>query len=406
MTRSWRSRRGAAAFAVVACLLLASAPAAASPSPAPTATSRPFPAPVTNSTIPVPADVTSGSGFNDWLSGVPDGSIVLFPADASIDLDTGFDIARRSNLVLRLNGATLQVQGPGDVPASSPFSLRESSHIDIQGPATVVGNNPNTTTVFTSGNENSHVLALSGWGGLGPSSYVEIAGIDARNIYGDFAYLEGRNVAPYEPSSFVWIHDNTGTGIGRNAVSSIDVTDLLVEGNTFDRIGLDAWDIEPNFDGQTIRRNVFRGNDIGAYSLMTQLDGWLLSTANATQAVIEDITVTDNDVVGVPSNGHSGLPRGLHVQVDRSGRPKNVTVTNNRTAQAAPGPVMRFVNVDGLTVDGNVQPLTSGELTTLSEPVGPLRTLLYLVALLVALAAAGLVAWRIRRRRRGVQGVP
>ena len=354
---------------------------------------------MTSRTIPVPAAVTTGSGFNEWLSDVPDGSIVEFPTNASIDLDTGFDVAHRNNLVLRLNGATLRVRGPGDVPASSPFYLRESSHIEIQGPATVLGNNPNTTTIFTSGSENSHVLAVSGWGGLGPSSYVEIAGIDARNVYGDFAYLEGRNLAPYEPASFVWVHDNTGTDIGRNAISSIDVTDLLVEGNTFDRIGLDAWDIEPNFDGQTIRRNVFRGNDIGAYSLMTQLDGWLLSTANATKAVIEDVTLTDNDVVGVQANGHSGEPRGLHIQVDHSARPRNVTVTSNRTAQAAPGPVMHFVNVDGLTVDGNVQPLTSGELTTLSEPVGRLRMLLYVGVVLVGLVAVGLLAWGVRRSR-------
>ena len=378
---------------------VAASPSAPPPSPAASASSRPFPTPVTNRTVPVPDSVTSGSGFNEWLSGVPDGSIVDFPQNAAIDLDTGFNLQGRNNLVLRLNGATLRVQGPGDVPDSSPFFVRNSSHIEIDGPATVLGNNPNATTLFTPGQENSHVLALSGWGGQGPSSYVEMRGIDARNVYGDFAYLEGRNVAPWEPSSYVWIHDNTGTSIGRNAISSIDVTDLLVESNTFDRIGLDAWDIEPNFDGQQVRRNTFRSNRIGAYSLMTQFDGWLLSTANKTKAVIEDITLTDNDVVGVAANGHSGVPRGLQVQIDRSGRPSQVTVTNNRTAQAAPGPVMHFVNVDGLTVDGNVQPLTSGDLTTTNAETG-LRPLLILgTGLLIAVAAGGLLAWRLRRRR-------
>jgi hypothetical protein len=397
---------GIVAFAVLAGALIVCAPAnAASPatsSPIASASTPPFPAPITSRTAIVPAAVTSGSAFNQWLSDVPDGSIVEFPSNASIDLDTGFGIAGRNNLVLHLNGATLRVQGPGSVPDSSPFFVRESNHIEIDGPATVIGNNPNTTTLFTSGNENSHILALSGWGGQGPSSYIEIRGIDARNIYGDFAYLEGRNVAPYDPSSFVWIHDNTGTALGRNAVSSIDVTDLLVEHNSFDRIGLDAWDIEPNFDGQQVRRNVFRSNHIGAYSLMTQLDGWLLSTSNKTNAVIEDITLTDNDVVGVSASGHSGIPRGLQVQIDHSGRPRQITVTNNRTAQAAPGPVMRFIDVDGLTVDGNVQPLTSGELTSLGQPLGPLRTLAYLVGLFIVLAVAGLLARRFLSRRRAV----
>lgn len=388
-------------LAVIAGVLIASAPvAAASPRAIADTSARPFPAPVTSRTVAVPASVTTGSAFNAWLANTPDGSIIDFPANASVDLDTGFAIERRTNLVLRLNGATLRVEGPGDMPASSAFFVRQSSHIAIDGPATVLGNNPNTTTVFTSGSENSHVLALSGSGGLGPSSYIEINGIDARNIYGDFAYLEGRNIAPYEPSSFVWIHDNTGTHIGRNAVSSIDVTDVLIEDNRFDKVGLDAWDIEPNFDGQQVRRNVFRSNTIGAYSLLTQFDGWLLSTWNHTEAVIEDITVDGNDVAGVPANGHSGRPRGLHIQVDHSGSPKRVTVSNNRTAQPAPGPVMRFVNVDGLTVEGNVQPLTSGELTTLTAETGSVRTLIYLVVgLSVGLAAAGLLARRILTRR-------
>src|SRR6185437_12484868 len=179
-------RSSTSALAVLACLLVIWAPArAASPAPAGSAANRPFPAPITSRILDVPATVTTGSRFNDWLADVPDGSIVEFPKNASIDLDTGFAIERRDNLMLRLNGATLRVHGPGDVPESSPFFVRESSHIAIEGPATVLGNNPNTTTVFTPGSENSHVLALSGWGGQGPSSYIELSGIDAQNVYGD-----------------------------------------------------------------------------------------------------------------------------------------------------------------------------------------------------------------------------
>jgi len=55
--------------------------------------------------------------------------------------------------------------------------------------------------------------------------------------------IEGRNTAPYEPSDEVWIHDNDASYIGRNAVSSIDVTDVLVEDNSFTKIGMDAWDL-------------------------------------------------------------------------------------------------------------------------------------------------------------------
>jgi hypothetical protein len=406
-------RRNVALVLLAGLLMSGSPAAAATPTAAESLSARPFPAPVTTGTVTVPASVTTGAGFNDWLSGVPDGSFVEFPTNASIDLDTGFAIEQRNNLVLRLNGSTLRVEGPGDVPDSSPFFIRQSSHVAIEGPAVVLGNNPNTTTVFTPGSENSHVLALSGWGGEGPSSYVEISGIEARNIYGDFAYLEGRNISPNEPSNHIWVHDNAGDYIGRNAVSFINCTDVLVEGNTFDHIGMDALDIEPNLADEQVRRGTFRNNKIGVYALMTGFEGWFLNTWNAPLVAPEDITLDANEVVGNPSSGFSRSPRGLHVNVDHAGRPKNIQVTNNRTAQPAPGPVMRFVNVEGLIVEANVQPLTSGALETLDEPTGLRGMLIYGIgaALLIALAAAAaLLAWRVLRRRRratpGVSGEP
>jgi hypothetical protein len=411
MQRWVRQRWSRAAFVVLATLLITVAPAEAASPPAMAETStRPFPGPETSRTVAVPASITTGSDFNAWLAGVPDGSIVELPPNAAMDLDVGLAIERRNNLVLRLNGATLRIHGPGDVPESSAFFLRASSHIEIDGPATVIGNNPNTTTVFSPGNENSHVLVLSGWGGEGPSSYVEIGGVDARNIYGDFAYLEGRNVSPNEPSQHIWVHGNAGDYLGRNAVSFINCTDVLVEGNAFDHIGMDALDIEPNLAAEQVRRGVFRGNRIGVYALMTGLEGWFLNTWNNPLVAPEDITLDGNDVVGNPSSGFSKSPRGLHVNVDHAGTPRNITVTNNRTGQPAAGPVMRFVNVDGLNVEGNAQPLTSGTLTTLGDRPGPLRLLGYAVAALIGVAGAGLVArrWIARRSamRHGRGGEP
>jgi hypothetical protein len=389
-------RKASLGLAVLASLMLTCAPAeAADPAASGSTSVRPFPAPLTNRTVTVPASVATGSDFNAWLADVPDGSIVEFPANASMDLDVGLAIERRNNLVLRLNGATLRIHGPGDVPESSAFFLRASSHIAIDGPATVIGNNPNTATVFTPGNENSHVLVLSGWGGEGPSSYIEISGVDARNIYGDVAYLEGRNVSPNEPSDHIWVHGNAADYIGRNAVSFINCTDVLVEGNAFDHIGMDALDIEPNLAAERVERGTFRGNRIGVYALMTGLEGWFLNTSNGPLVAPQDITLDGNEVVGNPSSGFSKAPRGLHVNVDHAGTPRNIAVTNNRTGQPAAGPVMRFVNVDGLTVEGNVQPLTSGSLTTLGDGPGPLRILAYTLGALIAVAAAGLLARRL-----------
>ena len=43
---------------------------------------------------------------------------------------------------------------------------------------------------------------------------------------------------------------------------------------------------------------------------------------------------------------------------------EDFTITNNRAVQAVPGPAMRFNEVHGVTVSGNVQPLTSGQQAT------------------------------------------
>ena len=341
------------------------------PTPSPTATSgtRPFPAPATTRTVTAPA---SGD-ISAWLDGQGNGVVVNFPAGVTYTMSRGFLLDGRNNVVLNGNGATLRLNTPGGSSdpgvRASAFMLKNSHDVAIRD-FTVIGNNPNTTTVFVGGNEGQHVLSLNGWYATAPSFDVEIANVTASHIYTDFAYLEGRNGGAFEPSHHVWLHGNSGTYIGRNAISSINVTDVLAEGNSFDRIGMDAFDIEPNYSAETIRRNTFRGNHIGVYSLMTGFEGWLLSTWNATAAVITDITVDGNTVVGNPSSGHSASRRGLNVDVAHSGRPQRITVTNNSTAQTAPGPVMLFENVDGVTVRGNAQPLASGSLASFSGCTG------------------------------------
>jgi hypothetical protein len=320
---------------------------------------------VTSATYHVPASIDA-SGSSDasaelisFIKGVPNGSVISFPGAGVYRIDKGLLLAGRHNLVLDGNGATLKMRGAGSDEAASAFLLRGSSHIAIRQ-FTVVGNNPNTTNIFVPGNENAHALSLSGWYGGGPSSFVEISNVTASHLYGDFAYLEGRNTAPYEPSDEVWIHDNDASYIGRNAVSSIDVTDVLVEDNSFTKIGMDAWDLEPNFAAQVVRRNTFRHNSIGSYSHMTQQPGYFVSSWNPTGlSPISDILVAGNVVGGIASSSFDGNPRGLTSKFITPNT-SNIVFRNNSTTRAAIGPVIYFNHVDGVTVTGNDQPLLSG----------------------------------------------
>jgi hypothetical protein len=77
---------------------------------------------------------------------------------------------------------------------------------------------------------------------------------------------------------------------------------------------------------------------------------------------------------------------------------------NNTTTKAGGGPVLIFEHVDGLTVSGNSQPVTSGWLVSISdstavnssEPDGSLERAVAILGLLVVALTA--IAIQLRRR--------
>jgi hypothetical protein len=345
---------------------------------------RPFSAPLTTGTYTVPGTINhtgsadAAAALNTFIGTVPDGSIIAFAIPGAVyRLDVGLLFAARHNLVIEgYETTTLNLNSAGNLDASSSFLLRGSTHIAIHG-FTVIGNNPNTTTLYNSGYESQHVLGLSGWYGGAASSYVEIGSVIASHIFGDGVYVEGQNVSPYGPSDSVWVHDNTFSYIGRNGISSIDVTNLLIDRNSFDKIGMDVWDIEPNVAPQVVHHNTFRNNTVGRYGYIAEYIGWFVSTANPTGgSPIHDLAVTGNTVIGNPAEGYDGTPRGLNSRFANAYSPRtiNVTFTGNSTAQTVAGPVLVFAHVDGLDITGNTQPLSSGSLASITDctaVVGP-----------------------------------
>ena len=344
------------------------------PTPPPPSGTRPFAAPITSDTYRVPSSIDdtgatdASSELNAFIRSLPNGSVVSFSGSGVYRLNKGILLAGKKHIVLDGNGATLKLRGSGNDEAASAFLLRGSNHVSIRQ-FEVIGNNPNTTTLFNGGTELQHVLSLSAWYGGAPSTYVEISNVTASHIYADGAYLEG-SVNPVEPSRHVWIHDNNWSYIGRNAISSINVTDLLVEDNRFDKIAYHVWDIEPNLASETVRRNVFRRNSIGSYSHLTQFTGMFLGIWTPQGSVVSDIEVSDNVVSGKASGGYDGAPRGLNVYITsgRSARTfSDIKIVRNQTSRAVPGPAMYARNVDGITIRNNVQPLISGSLASFSS---------------------------------------
>jgi hypothetical protein len=75
--------------------------------------------------------------------------------------------------------------------------------------------------------------------------------------------------------------------------------------------------------------------------------------------VVRDVTVSGNTVTGAS----------LLTVIDLARR-QNITFTNNRSSVTAAGPVLRLAHIDGLTVTGNVQPLSSGVLASITDSTG------------------------------------
>ncbi|MGO9179914.1 MAG: hypothetical protein ACLQHS_11750 [Candidatus Limnocylindrales bacterium] len=51
-------------------------------------------------------------------------------------------------------------------------------------------------------------------------------------------------------------------------------------------------------------------------------------------------------------------------------RRQDIVFTNTTSTVAVAGPVLNFANIDGLTVTGNVQPLRSGSLSSITDSTG------------------------------------
>ena len=333
------------------------------PTPSPTATpipAGPFAPPVTTGTFTLPATADTASEINSFIAGIPNGSIVEFRPEVAYSLDTGLLLAGRNNLVLDGNSATLTMNGTtGNDEADSTFLLRGSSHIRIVD-FTVHGD---YATFPGQAGEVAHLIGLSGWYGGGPSSYIEMSNVTGDGFFGDFAYLEGENVGTQRPSTNVWIHHNNLTTVGRNGVSLINVTDVLIENNTMTRAAYHMIDFEPNFDAEEVRRVVIRDNTFGSYAHRSGLIGFFVSFYSPNNPQGSDFTIENNTVAGIAANGYDGTARSLNSSFVGKSANKlvNVVFKNNSTSRTVSGYGILYFNwITGVTVTGNTQPVQSG----------------------------------------------
>ena len=337
------------------------------PTPVPTPKPTPTPAPiVSGSGIAVPSSIDS-SGSSDasaklasFIAGVPDGSTIVFAAGGTYRLNHGIVLDNRHNLVFEGNGSTLKAAGSGSAVTDSPFDLdKGDTGITIQD-FTLLGDNPTagTSSAYHSGAENQIGVAIYG------AKNVSVNNVTISGSYGDCFYV-GMS-SPSTWSDTVSFTNSTCERAGRSGVAIVAGSHVTVANDTFASLAMHVFNVEPDNSSGGGTYITFRNNNVGTYGISAQYSGYFFGADGAPGASVHDITVTGNTVTGNPHAGYDGSVRALNTTVEVSRR-ANIIFTNNTATLSAPGPVLLFSHVDGLTVTGNHQPLSSGSLTRISD---------------------------------------
>jgi hypothetical protein len=291
--------------------------------------------------------------LNAFVASVPDGSIIAFPTGAVYRLDKGIQTANRHNLIFAGNGATLKVGAgaSGSDQLASSFVLGHryggfwdggDTDITIRD-FVLVGNSP-TPGVFNASAEHLASFEVEG------ATRVEITGCRSSAYFGDFVKVG-------DDSASVWVHDNTVTSVGRNGGTIISGRDVTFERNTFGVVGYCVFDVEPNTASEATYNARFLTNTAVSWDC-----AFLSVEGSHTGAIIDGVVADGNTVTG----------DSIRTVIDNGGtaRMKNISFTNNTGVKVDDGPILVFANVDGLTVTGNVQSLSSGVLMRITNSTG------------------------------------
>jgi hypothetical protein len=323
---------------------------------APAPATRPFPAPVTTRTVTVPASINA-TGSSDvstalinFILSVPDGSLINFPSAAVYRIDKALTLAGRHNLIFDGNGCTLKYTAVTGTSESYSLwrDLGENSDIHIRN-FVLIGSSPYpgvyTPGTSPTGGEWQHGVVIR-------SSRIEVSGCTISAVWGDgFELSTG--------ASDVWIHENHVISAGRQGVSVCSGTNVLVEHNAFDKVGHSTFDVEPFLDSQSAINIIFRNNTAGTFGRRF-FQVW----ADLPNLIIDGIVVDGNTVTGASLS--------TNVANNSETRMTRITFTNNTGKETIAGwAVLYFTYVDGLTVTGNVQPITN-VLTHISHCTGVL----------------------------------
>jgi hypothetical protein len=313
------------------------------PPPAPPAPPPPPPPPSSAGNLPSSIDATGATDVSSaliaFIASRPNGATISFKSTGKYRIDKAIKFGGRANLTLSGNGATIVGHG-GTTEASSIFWLgpKADSGITIEN-FKLVGNNP-TPGVFHSGQEGAHAILVDG------GSNITLRGLTVSGVWGDCL-----KVATW--ASGVTFRDSTCLSVGRSGVSVTAGRNVIVQRVSFVKNGYCVFNVEPNTSSDGASNIQFLSNTAGTWT------NSFFSGDGAAGSTVNGITISGNTVTG-----------GTLLTVIDLARRSNVVFTNNTSRVTGRGPILRFAHIDGLTVTGNVQSLSSGSLASISDSTG------------------------------------
>jgi hypothetical protein len=359
-------------------MMLGSCLVASCATPAPTATPVSTPAPTVvppTGTVTVPTSIDA-SGATDvsaalatFIRGVPDGSTIVFKAGGTYKLGTAIHLIGRHGLTFEGNGSTLRMAGCAVEDSAFLLDGTPSTAITIRD-YTMIGDNAaaGTTGAFVAGCESQMGVAIYGAQG------IDIGNVTISSVHAECVYIDAggnpRGVGAWADG--ITFHDSTCQLTGRMGVALIAASHVTVSRVTFSRLAISVFDIEPYMSGGGATYVSLTDNVINGYGASPTYTPWVLegSAYNMTTTIVHDITLARNTInAGATRSVNTFTTAGLTVKA-RTQRWQRFSILDNVSKVTGNGPAMYFEHVDGLTVSGNIQPITSGTLVWFNDASG------------------------------------
>ena len=297
-------------------------------------TRRTVPGSVPSGSVPSGCSTDATSEIRSWIASVPNNSTLVFGAGACYRIEGTLELRGRT-LTLDGNGSTFKSL---NAPSDQRAMWRAWDSNVVFRDMTIVGSYANGG-IHNESLQHAHGIDLRGTHGV-------VENVSMSDLAGDCVYF-GFGASRSSGD----VHDSSCRRIGRNAVSVTAGDDIRVARVTTDRIGYIAFDVEPNEGpGNGSSRVVFDSNTIGAFH-------------NAAYSVIGNAPIVDqaftnNRVVG----------QRMKVEVtNRAYRPQRLRISGNSSNTPGPPAAMNLYGVDGLTVSGNLVPMTGGPMAYISR---------------------------------------